>query len=118
MRALKLAGALWIIGGVNSFGMMIGTLGEPIIMALSASGAIVGVTIGALLIARPGPQAVRWSNVAGIAWFVAFGALTLAEIALQMDYVLSVAVHTAFGVVGALVAYSGRAAVATREVAG
>jgi len=113
MGGLKLAGGLWIIAGVNSAGMVFGVWDEPILLALALGGAIVGLTIGALLVARPGPDVVRWSNVAGIAWLIAFGALTGVEVVMQMGYALSVALHTALGVAGALVAYWRRAAVAS-----
>ena len=113
MGGLKLAGGLWVIGGLKSAGMVFGVLDEPAILALGLGGGVVGLTIGALLLARPGPGVVRWSNVAGIAWLIAFGALTLTEIVMQMGYVLSVLLLTAFGVAGALVAYWRRAAVAS-----
>ena len=114
MGGLKLAGGLWIIAGVNSAGMVFGVWEDgPIMLALALGGAIVGLTIGALLVARPGPDVVRWSNVAGLAWLIAFGALTVVEVAMQMGYALSVAFHTALGVAGALVAYGRRAAVAS-----
>jgi hypothetical protein len=113
MGGLKLAGGLWIFAGLNSAGMAFGVLDEPIILALAIGGGIVGLTIGALLLARPGQDVLRWSNVAGIAWLIAFGALTVAEVVMQMGYVLSVAVLTTLGVAGALVAYWRRAAVAS-----
>jgi hypothetical protein len=111
MGGLKLAGGLWLFAGLYSAGMAFGVLDEPVILALAFGGGIVGLTIGALLIARPAPEVVRWSNVAGIAWLIAFGALTVAEVVMQMGYVLSVALLTALGVAGALVAYRRRAAV-------
>jgi hypothetical protein len=106
MGGLKFAGALWIVAGLNSVGMAFGVWDEPILLTLALGGAIVGLTIGALLIARPGPDIVRWSNVAGLTWLVAFGALTAVEQATQMGYTLSVAIHTALGVGAALVTYS------------
>ena len=112
MGGLKLAGGLWALGGLSSAMMTFGVLDEPVLLVLGLGGVIVGVTIGALLVARPGPDAVRWSSVAGIAWVIAFGGLTLVEIAMQMGYVLSVAQILGFGVAGALVAYLRRAAVA------
>jgi hypothetical protein len=111
MGGLKLAGALWIIAGVNSAGTVFGVWNEPILLAMFLGGAIVGLTVGALLITRPGPDVVSWSNVAGIAWLIAFGALTVAEVVLQMGYALSVGFHTVLGVAGAVVAYRRRAVV-------
>jgi hypothetical protein len=114
MGGLKLAGGLWIIAGVNSAGMAFGVWEDgPIMLALALGGAIVGLTIGALLVVRPGPEVVRWSSVAGIAWLLAFGALTVVEVVMQMGYALSVALHTALGVAAALVAYWRRATVAS-----
>jgi hypothetical protein len=110
MRGLKTAGVLWIIAGLSNAMLVVFTFGEPI-MALFVGGAIVGLTIGALLLARPGPSAVRWSSVAGIAWLIAFGAFALTEMGQQY---LSTAIWLiAFGVAGALVAYWRRAAVAS-----
>jgi hypothetical protein len=114
MGGLKLAGVLWIIGGVSSAGMAFGVWEDgPIMLALALGGAIVGLAIGALLITRPGPEVVRWSNVAGLAWLIAFGALTVVEVVMQMGYALSVVRILGFGLAGALVAYSRRAAAAS-----
>jgi hypothetical protein len=113
MGGLKLAGGLWIIAGVKSAGMVFGVWDEPIVLALALGGAIVALAIGTLLVARPGPDAVRWSNVAGLAWLIAFGSLTVVEEVAQMGYTISVALHTALGVAAALVAYRRGAAVAS-----
>jgi hypothetical protein len=112
MSARKLAGVLWIMGGLYSAAMVFGVLDEPAILALAVAGAIVGLTTGMLVITRPGPSVVRWSNVAGIAWLIGFGALTVAEVTMSMGYVLPVLVLTTFGVVAALVASRRPAAVA------
>jgi hypothetical protein len=114
MSGFKLAGGLWIIAGVNSAGMAFGVWEDgPIMFALALGGAIVGLTIGTLLIARPGPEVLRWSNVAGLVWLIAFGALTVVEVVTQMGYAWSVALQTALGVAAALVAYWRRATVAS-----
>jgi hypothetical protein len=102
MGGLKLAGGLWIIAGLSNVVIAFFTLGEPI-MALFVGGAIVGLTIGALLFTRPGPGVVRWSNVAGLAWLIAFGAYTLIQ--LDKQYLSTAVWLLAFGVAGALVAY-------------
>jgi hypothetical protein len=107
MGGLKLAGGLWIIAGLSNVVIAFATLGEPI-MGLFVGGAIVGLTIGALLLARPGPRVVRWSNVAGLAWLIAFGAYTLVQ--LDKQYLSTAVWLLAFGVAGALVAYRRRAA--------
>jgi hypothetical protein len=113
MGGLKLAGGLWILGGLSSAMMVFGVIEEPILLILGLGGALTGLTIGALLVARPGPAVLRWSNVAGAAWVIAFGGLTLVEIGMQMGYVSSVARILGFGAAGALVAYLRRAAVAS-----
>jgi len=110
MGGLKLAGGLWIIAGLSNVVIGFATLGEPM-MALFVGGAIVALTIGVLLIARPGPATVRWSNVAGLAWLIAFGAYTLAE--LDKQYLSTAIWLTTFGVAGALVAYWRRSAMAS-----
>jgi hypothetical protein len=84
-------------------------LENPVLPALVAGGAIVGLTIGVLLIARPGPGVVRWSSVAGVAWLIVFGALALTRLD-RPGPLLSTSLITAFGVAGALIAYSSRSA--------
>jgi hypothetical protein len=110
MRGLKLAGGLWMVAGLSSAILVFFTMNETI-TALFVSGAVVGLTTGALLFARPGPRVVRWSNAAGLAWLIAFGAYTLTE--LDKQYLSTAIWLTAFGLAGALVAFSRRSAVAS-----
>jgi hypothetical protein len=84
-------------------------LENPVLPALVAGGAIVGLTIGVLLIARPGPGVVRWSSIAGIAWLIVFGALALTRLD-RPGPLLSTSLITGFGVAGALVASSSKSA--------
>ncbi len=121
MGGLRLAGALWIIAGVACAGLLIvvfvgenlGNLGvllqNPALPALVAAGAIVGLLIGFLLVARPGPEVVRWSTVAGVAWLIVFGSLALTRLD-RPGPLLSTSLITVFGVAGALVAYRSRTA--------
>ena len=121
MGGLRLAGALWIMAGLTCAGLLIfvfvgENLGNPGILlqnpalpALVLGGAIVGLLIGVLLIARPGPGVVRWSTVAGVAWLIVFGSLALTRLD-KPGPLLSTSLITGFGVAGALVAYWRRAA--------
>jgi len=121
MGGLRLGGALWICAGLSCTGLLafvfvgenlenLGILLErPALPALVAGGAIVSLTIGVLLIARPGPDVVRWSNIAGIAWLIVFGALALTRLD-RPGPLLSTSLITAFGVAGALVAYLSKSA--------
>lgn len=116
MGGLRLAGALWIMAGVSCAGLLIfvfvgenlANLGvllqNPALPALVLGGAIVSLTIGVLLIARPGPGVVRWSNVAGVAWLAAFGPLVLTRLD-RPGPLLSSALITGFGIAGAVAAY-------------
>ena len=110
MGGFKIAGGLWIVAGLSSAVLVFFTMDEPI-MALFLGGAIVGLSTGALLIARPGQGVVRWSNVAGLAWLIGFGAYTLTQ--LDKQYLSTAVWLTAFGVAGALAAYWRREAVAS-----
>ena len=110
MTGLRLAGGLWIIGGLSSVAVAFGVLEEPPLLAMMIGGAIVGLGIGTLLIVRPAPQVVRWSSIAGVLWAVAFGALILVEIAAKMGYVRTAIWLTAWGALGALLAFRARPA--------
>lgn len=111
MLGLKLAGGLWLFAGLNSAGMVFGVWDEPPLLALALFGTVTGLVVGGLLVTRPGPDAVRLSNLAGLAWLIAFGALTVVEIVTEMRYVSFVASLTALGVAAALVAFWRRPAV-------
>jgi hypothetical protein len=110
MGGLKVASGLWIVAGLSNALLVVFTFGEPI-MALFVGGAIVGLTTGVLLLARPGPGAVRWSNLAGIAWLVAYGMYALTQ--LDKPYLSTAVWLLAFGLAGALVAYWRRPAMAS-----
>jgi len=121
MGGIRLAGALWIMAGLTCAGLLIFVfvlenledlgvlLQNPALPALALGGAIVGLLIGVLLIARPGPGVVRWSTVAGVAWLIVFGSLALTRLD-KPGPLLSTSLITGFGVAGALVAYWRRAA--------
>jgi hypothetical protein len=121
MVGLRLGGALWICAGLACAGLLafvfvgenlqnLGILLEnPVLPALVAGGAIVGLTIGVLLIARPGPDVVCWSSVAGVAWLIVFGALALTRLD-RPGPLLSTSLITVFGVAGALVAHWSKSA--------
>jgi len=113
MSAFRVAGALWIIAGLSSAALLVFVLDNPLFIALMAGGAIVGLAIGALLIARAGADVMRWSNIAGVAWLIAFGGVTFTQLDKPIGQLFSVVWLTAFGVAGALVAYRGRGEAST-----
>jgi hypothetical protein len=108
MGGFRLAGALWIIAGLSSAGLLIFVLDNPVFIALMAGGAIVGLSLGVLLFTRPGPRVVRWSNLAGVAWLIAFGGVSLTQLDRPIGQLFSVLWLTGFGVAAALVAYRRR----------
>jgi len=112
MNRLKVAGGLWIVAGLSSAATLFGVIGEFPQMPLMLGGAIVGLTIGTRLVRRPDPTVILWSTVAGVAWLVAFGALTWWEIASKMGYEGTAIWLTAWGVAGAVAALTQRDAVA------
>ena len=122
MLGVRLAGALWIIAGLTCSGLLffvsigenLANLGillqQPTLPMLVLGGAIVSLLTGVLLIVRPGPVAVRWSTVAGVAWLVVFGSVALTALTRLDDPgpLLSSSMITGFGVAGALLAYRSR----------
>ena len=120
MSSLRLAGALWIMAGVVCAGLLSFVLiGEHITdlgavlanLALPArvlGGALVAFLIGGLLLTRPGPNVVRWSSLAGIAWLIAFGPLVVTSVAAalggyEFGPVVSSSLITGLGTAGAVV---------------
>src|SRR2546428_11638466 len=92
MSTLRLAGALWLMAGVTCAGLLLFVLiGEnihdlgallehPALPALVLGGALVALLIGSLLLTRRGPDVVRWSSLAGVAWLIGFGSLVVAAL--------------------------------------
>jgi len=123
MGGLRLAGALWIMAGLTCAGLLsfvfigenihdLGTLLEhPALPALVLGGAIVALVIGSLLLNRPGPDVVRWSSLAGVAWLIGFGPLVVNALGGdESGPLLSSSLITGLGIAGAVVAYWSRMA--------
>jgi len=104
MGGLRLAGVLWLIGGVLSALLVLVALDTPGYALLLGAGGIVGLVIGGLLIWRPAVHVIRWSNIAGVAWLAAFGWLTVTNLDKPAGEVISGLILAAFGVGGALLA--------------
>jgi len=80
-------------------------LENPGLPALVLGGALVAFLIGSLLLARPGPDVVRWSNIAGVAWLIGFGSLVVSSLrGDEVGPVLSSSLITGLGIAGALAA--------------
>jgi hypothetical protein len=118
MGGLRLAGALWIMAGVTCAGLLLfvfigenindlgALLENPALPALVLGGALVALLIGSLLLTRPGPDAVRWSNLAGVAWLIGFGPLVVGALGGdESGPLLSSSLIAGLGIAGAVVAY-------------
>jgi len=115
MGDFRRAGALWILAGPACAGLLLFVfveehlrdvgvlLRDPALPALVLGGAIVGLLLGVLLIARPGPRIARWSSIAGVPWLIAFGSLAIRS--LGGPGVISSGLLTGLGVANALAAY-------------
>lgn len=127
MSALRLAGALWIMAGVTCAGLLLFVLiGEhihdlgallknPGLPALVLGGVLVALPIGSLLLTRRGPDLVRWSSLAGVAWLIAFGPLVVASVVAalggyEFGPVVSSSLITGLGIAGAVVGHLSRTA--------
>lgn len=118
----RLAGALWIMAGVvcagllsfvlvgehvNDLGFLLANLALP---ARVLGGALLAFVNGSLLLVRPGPNVVRWSSLAGIAWLFAFGPLVVTAVAAalggyEVGPVISSSLITGLGIAGAVVGH-------------
>ena len=127
MSARRLAGALWIMAGVTCAGLLsfvligehINDLGvvleKPALPALVLGGALVALPIGCLLLTRPGPNVVRWSSLAGVAWLIGFGPLVVTAVGAALGGsesgpVVSSSLITGLGIAAAVVGCRSRTA--------
>jgi hypothetical protein len=107
MASQKLAGVLWLIAGISSGGIAF-FLVDPLDLAIFIGGAVLAVLLALAMLVRPSPSSVRWSNLLGAAWLLAFGAVILTSLSLPIAELLSVVWVLAFGLGGAVVAYARR----------
>jgi hypothetical protein len=113
---VRVGGALWMLAGLICAALFVVVfvgenlqdlrvlLEHPVLPALVAGAGLVAWTLGPLLIVRPRPSVVRWSNVAGVAWLIIFGTLVLTRLD-QPGPRTSTSLITVFGVAGAFVVY-------------
>ena len=104
MRGQRLAGVLWLIAGFSSGGISY-FLVDPLDLAIFIGGAVLAILLGLAMLARPSSPWGLASGVLGFAWLVAFGALTITNLSLPIEQLLSIVWVLAFGVAAAVVAY-------------
>jgi len=107
MASQRLPGVLWLLAGVSSGGIAF-FLVNPLQLAVFIGGALLGVLLALAMLIRPSPSWVTWSNMLGVAWLVAFGAVLLTSLSLPIAELFSVVWVLAFGLAGAAVAYARR----------
>jgi hypothetical protein len=113
MPAFRLPGILWIIGGVMSALLVFFVLDIPAYAVVLGVGGVAGIVIGALLVRRPSADVLRWSNITGIAWLIAYGWVTVTDLDKPVGEWLTVVVIAAIGVAGSLIAYMRRGQMST-----
>jgi hypothetical membrane protein len=99
-----LAGVLWLIAGISSGGISF-FLVDPLDLAIFIGGSVLAILLGLAMLSRPSPRWVLASGVLGFAWLVAFGALTITNLSLPIEELLSIVWVLAFGVAAAVAAY-------------
>lgn len=104
MSRLRTAGVLWLIAGVSTAGIAFFIV-DPVTLGAFIIGVVAAVVLGLAFLFRPSPGLVTWSNVAGAAWLVAFGTITVLNITNPVEEVLSLVWILLFGVLGAITAY-------------
>jgi uncharacterized membrane protein HdeD (DUF308 family) len=105
MKGLRLAGILWLVGGVMSVVLTIVFRTDTLQWVLTIASGLVAVVLGLSLIVRPNTAIVPWSIAVGIAWLIIFAVLTAQQagelVAWSTDVFLAV-----IGVAAAVVAYA------------
>jgi len=105
MKGLRLAGILWLVGGVMSVVLTIVFRTDTLQWVLTIASGLVAVVLGLWLIVRPNTAVVPWSMAVGIVWLIIFGVLTAQQagelVAWSTDVFLAV-----IGVAAAVVAYA------------
>ena len=104
MSQSRTAGVLWLIASVSTAGIAFFIV-DPVTLGAFIIGVVAAVVLGLAFLFRPSPGLVTWSNVAGAAWLVAFGTITVLNITNPVEEVLSLVWILLFGVLGAITAF-------------
>ena len=108
---LRPPATLWILAGLMAGGITFFGL-DPLTLGVFLGGAVVGVAIGLGMLLRPNAAVLMASDVAGLAWLIAFGAVAIVSIGNPLEEWLSVLTILALGVAAAVIARMRRAGVA------
>ena len=79
MKGLRLAGILWLVGGVMSVVLTIVYRNDAWQWFLTIPSGLAATVLGIWLIVRPGTAMVSWSIALGIAWLIIFAALAVQQ---------------------------------------
>jgi uncharacterized membrane protein HdeD (DUF308 family) len=105
MKGLRVAGVLWLVGGVMSVVLTIVFRTDALQWVLTIASGLVAVVLGLWLSVRPNTAIVPWSIAVGVAWLIIFAVLTAQQagelVAWSTDVFLAV-----IGVAAAVVAYA------------
>ena len=105
MKGLRVAGVLWLVGGVMSVVLTIVFRTDALQWVLTIASGLVAVVLGLWLSVRPNTAIVPWSIAVGAAWLIIFAVLTAQQagelVAWSTDVFLAV-----IGVAAAVVAYA------------
>jgi hypothetical protein len=104
MGQQRSAGVLWLIAGISSGGIAF-FLDQPLDLAIFIGGAVLAILLGLAFLVRPSPRWVSWSNLLGVVWVLAYGAVILTRLTIPIEQILSVVWILGFGAAAALVAY-------------
>lgn len=109
MPRQRMAGVLWLIAGLSS-ALIAFFVVDALTLAVFIAGGVGGVLLGLAMLVRPSLRYGSFSGVLALAWLVAFGAVTLANLSAPIEELLSVVWVLAFGVAAGIAAYArGRA---------
>jgi hypothetical protein len=106
----------WRVGGLTSALIFNYVPDDLLYQVVFGAGGIVGIVLGVLLALRPRTSLVTWSDIAGIAWFLAFGYVTVTTLGYPIEEVIANVWILAFGVAGAVVAHLRRDRPAERTI--
>ena len=104
MSRSRPAGVLWLIAGASTAGIAFFIV-DRVTLGAFIIGPVAAVVLGLAFLFRPSPGLVTWSNVAGAAWLVAIGTITVLNITNPVEEVLSLIWILLFGVLGAVAAH-------------
>lgn len=104
MVSWRTVAVLWLVAGLSS-AFLVPFMTDQLLLAVFATGAVVGIVVAVASLLRRGDRLARWSAATGAVWLAAFVTITLANLGDPIEYLVPVVWIALVGAAAGWVSY-------------